>query len=404
MEKNNNVAHSETKEEELTIEKTANEKKRRFLGRKIYLFDPENDIKYKGPLSYRYLRIIGWLCFAVAQVGIALKLGTLLNGMDSTPYQTAISITSTFSNIPIFLFLLANLALIMQSKYNFKRSLLKFGALSLAIYAAINIFVYRYAVYGLSKIADVNLHEASVMINEGLTKLGLAFYNLNVFVDLFLFTLMYFFLDYKPKKFFVGKKIYIFRWMILIPILYEAACIVFKYLDSSSIIFVPIYIKTLFPTKSPLMFIAFLVVLLVMKLRERRFLTHGRTHEEYDQFLLSNRNSLHFSIIFMIVLAAMFVVDLVGTLTITIVHITNNVLPDQSNIDVLVNDGFSMAQRLGFMSMGGSLLIIPFMPLFSYQRKHKASLVDIIIPVAGIALTVLVVLETAFQILLSYIG
>ena len=74
----------------------------------------------------------------------------------------------------------------------------------------------------------------------------------------------------------------------------------------------------------------------------------------------------------MIVLAAMFVVDLVGTITITVVHITNNVLPDQSNIDVLVNDGFSMAQRLGFMSMGGSLLIIPFMPLLGIEFSPQS--------------------------------
>ena len=100
----------------------------------------------------------------------------------------------------------------------------------------------------------------------------------------------------------------------------------------------------------------------------------------------------------------MFFVDLVGTLTITIVYVTNNVLPDESNIEILITEGLAMAQRLGFMSMGGSLLIIPFMPLFSYQRKHKASMIDIFTPVAGIALTVLVVLETAFQIILKYIG
>ena len=37
-------------------------------------FDTENDIRYRGPLSYRWFRIIGWLCLACAGLAILLNL------------------------------------------------------------------------------------------------------------------------------------------------------------------------------------------------------------------------------------------------------------------------------------------------------------------------------------------
>ena len=36
----------------------------------------ENDIKYRGPLSYQHFQIFGWLCIVLSVVMILLKLGS----------------------------------------------------------------------------------------------------------------------------------------------------------------------------------------------------------------------------------------------------------------------------------------------------------------------------------------
>lgn len=48
-----------------------NKKRRR---RKLHEITAENDIKFRGPLSYRHLRIVAWICFAMAQAGVVLSV------------------------------------------------------------------------------------------------------------------------------------------------------------------------------------------------------------------------------------------------------------------------------------------------------------------------------------------
>ena len=39
----------------------------------------ENDIKYQGPLSYRFLRIFAWIAIAIGQVALLNSLATSLS-------------------------------------------------------------------------------------------------------------------------------------------------------------------------------------------------------------------------------------------------------------------------------------------------------------------------------------
>ena len=41
----------------------------------LYDFTPENDIKYKGVISYRHLKIMGWFCLAMTVINIFLGAG-----------------------------------------------------------------------------------------------------------------------------------------------------------------------------------------------------------------------------------------------------------------------------------------------------------------------------------------
>ena len=54
------------------------------------------------------------------------------------------------------------------------------------------------------------------------------FFAFNIFVDLFLCTLVMFFMNARPTKIFTGKKILIFRAFTLLPIAYEVTSIILK--------------------------------------------------------------------------------------------------------------------------------------------------------------------------------
>ena len=65
----------------------------------------------------------------------------------------------------------------------------------------------------------------------------------------------------------------------------------------------------------------FLILALHIKTRERRFCRHGRTHEEYLQFLKTNRNSLHFSIFLAVVMVRRLALSHKRTTTIPLVNL-----------------------------------------------------------------------------------
>lgn len=87
----------------------------------------DNDLKYNAPLSYRYLRLIGWIMMAITFVSIVL--GAVFNLRDAlesiTPeqmkaFQKVSVVLSYFSALPLPLFLIANFAIILQQKNNYK--------------------------------------------------------------------------------------------------------------------------------------------------------------------------------------------------------------------------------------------------------------------------------------------
>ena len=54
---------------------------------KFYQITPENDIKYRGPLSYRALRIAGWVCLAIAQVATIWSMVGKINPQTKLCYM-----------------------------------------------------------------------------------------------------------------------------------------------------------------------------------------------------------------------------------------------------------------------------------------------------------------------------
>ena len=362
------------------------EKQQKKGRRKLHEISLDQDIKYRGPLSYRYLKIAGWLCIAVSQ---ALVLITFFNNLRpgavvlSMPAAWTLSLVS---NLVVPLFLLANFSLILDSDKGYKRLLLLNG---LAAGGVAIVFILLYLRYGLG-LVSIFLGDK----NTAMQTLNQLFSNaagngkgaFNVFLDFFLCTLFMFFLNYRPSRFFTGKKIFLFRAFALLPILYEVASLILKYYAARKILTLPVTVFPFLTVKPPLLFVVFMILAIFIKNRERLFCKNGRTHQEYSLFLKTNRNSLHFSIFTAIVFLAAGAIDLI---------LLGILLSLQANGAAQTVE---IINSLGFGSgTAGLILLAPFVLLFSYTRKYKSILVDIVIPIAGIVLVVLVYLEGIFQ-------
>jgi hypothetical protein len=207
-----------------------------------------------------------------------------------------------------------------------------------------------------------------------------------------------FFLNARPKRVFTGKKVLILRVLALLPIAYEIASIVIKFKAAMGEITLPIWSFSLLTVKPPMTFAVFILLATHMKTREMRFCRHGRTHEEYQAFLQTNRNSRHFSVYLAVVLVVAAALDFIMMIVMAVLA--------APNVDALTNaeaeDIMQFVQVASDVGFGGSVMLIivaPVMLLYSYTRIPKNKMISTLIPATGIVLIILIVIEGIYQLL-----
>jgi len=370
---------------------------------RLHEITAERDIRFRGPLSYRHLRMFAWLFLAVAQVGILLSFAAQKD--DGFALQVGIwpAVLTSFNSVMMPLFLIAAFATILNNTRKYSSLILAYGGATGLIYLLFLLLHDRYAV-GLSLAAGVaeTRAEATTILDGFIrTMASGGFVAFNIFVDLLLCTLFTCFLVYRPKRFFVGKKLIYFRLLAILPALYEVGSIVCKILASLQIIVLPTYVFPLLTTKPPMTFVVFVVLAFFIKKREHIFLKRGKTHEEYDAFLKTNVNSLHFSIFTSIVLFVAVLLDLI--LFFVLSSALSGYFPAETaeQASSLATD---MVMKWGFSRSVPLLFVIPFVMLFSYTRTYKDTRLDLIVPVLGLILFVLVYLEGFYQLARFYMG
>lgn len=353
-----------------------------------------NDMRFRGFLSYRGVRVIAWFAIVLSQVAVVLGLMAQQFSPvnhDIMALKRSSDVLSIIGEVALPLFLVANFGRIFSSRNNIKKLMLTHLIIALGIYVGFVVFYFRYVidVTNYFKLDQGSVDQLIALMLQN-------FLTFNVFIDLFMCSSLYFFLIYRPKKVFVGKKLTIFRLFALLPIFYEIVCIVLKGLSMGQGLFIlPVIIMPLMTSKPTVTFLAFVTILLIMKYRQYHYVKHGGTLEGYEEFALTNTNSFHFSIIVAVIFAIASVVDLIGTSILLGIFNSSNVdyfvlFPDQAYTDFII-----WAKAWGFGKGMSLILASPLMIFYSYTKEHsdKSKIVDIIIPLVGIALCFLVFLE-----------
>lgn len=359
--------------------------------RRIHEITSENDIKYRGALTYRHLRIIGWLCFALGEIGMFMSVAMKINSALPASYPVFINVFDFIYGLAMPCFLLANFSIILNVKDAYKKLLVRFGALTAAVFAAFFI-VFEHFGMGIGAAYLGSRAEARELVDTLLQGSG-GYIAFNFFLDLLLCTLFMFFLNYVPKKVFVGKKLIVFRLFAVLPILYEALSVVLKILSSVGKIKISIYLCPFLTTKPPVMFVVFIVLALFLKLRERKFIKNGKTKEDYAEFLTTNANSLRFSIFTAVSFVIAGIADLVLLIVISALVTGAGGYGEEQFVPVMMT-----VSGWGF---GGSVMLLvlaPVVMLFSYTRIPNNQKYDIFVPAGGVALLMLVFLEGVYRI------
>lgn len=371
----------------------------------IYDRNASNDIRYRGPLSYRHLQIMGWFGISFLVLHTLIELGIMIDPNQPKWVLSLNAVASVVSEFALPLFMFANFAILLDRKKTFKAQLLKFGGLSLLVVILFLLVTEHYILEVGTAIAGDKAGVQAQIDGYFLSRIRTGSLSFNLFVDMFLCTLLLFFLEYTPRKVFTGKKRYLFRMFALIPVVYEAGSLVIRILAYYGMISPPLIVYPLLTTKPPMSFVLFVILVLFIKIREFRFRKRGKTKQEYMEFTKTRLNSLQFSVFSSIMILVTGVIDLIlliGFSAFDIVVKNMDHLEQVENASEQALEEMSMVSARGVAGWGiglhsSMIFIIPIILLFSYTRNHKNPKADIAIPIGGILLAVFVGIEGLHQ-------
>ena len=407
---------------------------------KIHEVTAENDIRYQGPLNYQHFQMLGWMCIVASAAIVLITLGSKMDSSLETQFGGMKSMLEWIGSLSLPFLLIANFAKILNNSEGYRKQLIKNGAAMAGIALGAMLLLYRYVVgtmteLGLTREEAVNLFLGAAQITS---EVQVGFFCFNIFVDLFLCTLVMFFLNYQPKYIFKGPAARIvFRLFTVFPIAYELISLILKIRCARGEITLPLWSFPLLTVKPPMTFVLFIALAVYVKTREWRFRRHGKTHEEYQAFLKTRRNSRNFSVFLAVMLAVVSIFDLLIFLGMSVFETANNIVKDQEaaaleqaaetagteqaqlsdeELIATLAENSPTAEEIGqekivayteksvrtmdAVGFGGSvylLFLAPLVLLFSYIRIPKNKQFSMLIPMIAAGLILVMYLEGFYR-------
>lgn len=370
------------------------------MGRRVKFHEHglHDDIKYKGVFSFQSFQVLGWICITVTVVMALMKVAVRVNPEDAQRFLGIADVISYIAEMSLPFLLMANFARILNNSEGYKKQLLRNGGAAAGIALVFLIFFNRYIVGTVGLLLEDASDANNLVMTSfyGMNKRG--FFAFNIFIDLLLCTLFMYFMNARPKRVFTGRKILIFRAFAILPVAYEVASLLLKGLSAAGQVRIPSWGFPLLSVKPPMTFIVFMMLAIYIKTREWRYCRHGKTHEEYQEFLKTNRNAWNFSVFTAVILFVAGVIDLI----IFIVMVLNQG-GTAEGVNALVESETTIKNTVAYsVGFGKSLILMIFAPivlLFNYTKIPKNKTVGMLIPVAGIALIALIVVQGAYQLI-----
>ena len=325
------------------------------------------DIRYRGPFSYRAIRVLGFLFLIFAQLVLCYSFVSNIIDMPawSEKFFEVIDVISVFS-LPMFL--TVNFCIIMTSRNKIKKYLILYSCIAILIYLSILFVYYRY-VNGIIVTITGDPTEGAKLAEVFAKSLFGSVINYNIFVDLSLFSFFFFFFFYTPGKIKSKKALIWFRLCSIIPILIAVVSFLLYGAYCWGKIDLPVAALSIMPCRSIGIYAVFVVISLFIKLRKYLFIRWGGTPEEYEKYIKTNKSSLEISVISVISIIGVSLIDFIA-------FIIN---------PLLLLNGIGTTFYIAF--------IAPVLLLLSYTRKPKHEMIDTFMPFMAFGVMIICYLE-----------
>ena len=363
--------------------------------KKLHEVTATDDIRYRGPLSYQGFQALGWACIVASVLRLILAIGGSRDPQLYASTGTLMKVLTYLVPLPLPFLLIANFSRILNNSEGYKKQLLRNSLAAIAVYGVSWLFFSRYVV-GLASQVVKQPEQVQPLMNDFFAKYNhQGFIAFNLFIDLFLCTLTMYFLNAHPKRIFTGKKVVILRLSALLPVAYEAVSIWLKIRSALGDIVLPFWSFPLLTVKPPMTFLLFLFLSVHMSGREIRFRKNGRTHEDYLEYLKTNRNAFHFSICLAIAMVIATFLDFI------LAGWVSRIIAGASGIPVENSEQYGSclqaAKAAGFGQSWPLLFAAPVVLLYSYNKVPRQPLISLLIPLAAIVIIILLVFEAVYQ-------
>ena len=352
----------------------------------------ENDIGYRAPLSYRHLRILGWIFLAATQMGLVFTIASKIDHTSGFDYDMAKNVVEMVASFPFVLFILANFGIILRNRNNFKYLFIFYGGVMAVLYLLANLVVLHYAYGSLHTIdSATTFQDVALLMGTLMISMGTTGYMFNLFIDLFLCVLTVFFIFYCPKnKYFQGKNIIWFRLLVILPLAYEIASIIIKQNCLLGNYMVPSYVFFLLTSKPPLTFAAFFIITIILKNREYKFLKlFNFDHQKLEEHLSTRAHSLRTSITIAVVFLVISNIDTIVLFGYIIFEGAKAGDVDEYGLMFI----YDRAKKIGLGESSSLFIAAPIALLYSYTKVHEDKKIDSFLPLIGIALVIFTIIE-----------
>lgn len=370
----------------------------------------ENDIKFKGVFSYRHLSILAWTLLVLAQVLTLLVIAKRFHPGININEEFTETFSSVIGSLPLPLLLVSKFSKIVNNDGEWKKTILRSFFIALALFIIDNFVAIHFG-YQLINVGEQkhSWWDSLFLISNYFINLRINILFLNIFIDMLLYWLTYFFLVYKPKNA-SDKKTLMFRFLVILPILYEIGAIIIKLLICGINLQVPCFVLFMLPSKSALISIAVIVLLFCLKIFRIRYFKRFKNSEidveaKYKNYMQTNAYCLKFSIFLTTVFFIEWILD-----TFVFVGIFFSIY-NEAIVLPLLPEGMALYIQhyinlwfgWGFGSSITMILVLPIIFFFHLKMKCKNPGADILIPISGVGIIVILYVVGLFDIFIHYI-
>lgn len=263
----------------------------------------------KPKINFITVKYIGLMFMTIAQVAnfFAVKHILACPLSEGDALLTALDVIKNFGVLTMPLLLIAMTSSIILKDEKIGKVVIKNLILTLVFYVAeVLIFLF----YLVPTVNDILLDFAGAELDsaEIMTDMLGEFSNVNVFIDLFLCSLIYLFFVYEPKNNKVP--LVVWRLLTLLPVAFIAASFVINGLVKLKLLHVNFYIGALLPHKKIITYVFFFATILFVKFKDRLY-TASKKHRytSFDEYLASDAAARHHNAFLICLIILLSVVD-----------------------------------------------------------------------------------------------